>query len=63
METEMIPVGEVAKELHWQHRQVIVAMMNGTLPIGAVIPPQKAGGKDSARIPRERWERWKKGEM
>lgn len=59
---ELIPVEEVAKELHTAHRAVVKAILNGTLPIGMATEPED-GGRYIARIPKERWEKWKKGNL
>lgn len=59
---ELVPVEEVAKELHTAHRAVVKAILNGTLPIGMAIAPED-GGRYIARIPKERWEKWKKGNL
>ena len=60
---DLVPLNEVAKALKWEGRRVCVAILNGTLPIGAAYAPQKEGEQYAARIPRERWEKWKSGNL
>ena len=58
---ELIPVEQVARELKTTNRKVIVAIKNGTLPIGAVAEPQNETEHYTAKIFKKRWEMYKEG--
>jgi hypothetical protein len=53
---EMIPAQDIAKILHTTHGKVLSGILNGTLPIGAVV--QENGGRRRGLIPKARWEAW-----
>ena len=61
--TELVPIEEVKKTLHTEHRVIVKAMLNGTLPIGMAVEPEGERGKYCAKVIRARWEKWLKGEL
>ena len=60
---DLVPVEEVGRELHLQRRQVRLAVLNGTLPVGVVIEPQDNNGHYVPRTYRKRWEAWKEARL
>jgi len=60
---EMVKTEEVAKEMGMESRQVFNAILNGSMPIGAVIKPENENQHYAARILRNRWEKWKEGRL
>lgn len=60
---ETMPTSEAAKALGLSHRKLVTAMLNGTVPIGAVIQPQFEGEKYCVRVYRDRFEKYVKGEL
>ena len=63
MKIETIPAAKVCKALNLSHRRLIVAILNGTLPIGAVAEPQSEGEHYVVRIYKERYEKYVRGEL
>lgn len=55
MEVEVVPVEDIAVLLHTHPMKVKSAILNGTMPIGAVM---NDGGRDRVVIIRARWEAW-----
>lgn len=63
MKIETIPAEQACKALNLSHRRLIVAILNGTLPIGAVAEPQNEGEHYVVRIYKERYEKYVRGEL
>lgn len=62
-EIETLSPLEVCKSLNLTHRKLITAMLNGTLPIGAVAEPQGEGERYVVKIYKNRYEKYVKGEL
>ena len=60
---ETVALNDVAKELKTTSKKVIVAIKNGTLPIGMVAEPENEQEKHVVKIFKTRWEMYKKGEL
>lgn len=56
--TEVIDVKEVAESLGTSPMKIKSGILNGTMPIGAVL---SEGGRDRTIIIRARWEAWVNG--
>lgn len=59
MKNTLVPATEVAKALGTTHRGVVLAIENGTLPIGMAARSER--GRYIVKIPRARWEAWLEG--
>lgn len=62
-EVEIIPAAEVCKVLKLSHRKLVHAILNGTLPIGAVAEPQNEEEHYVVKIYRKRFEKYINGEL
>jgi hypothetical protein len=60
---ETISPAEVCKALNLSHLRLINAILNGTLPIGAVAEPKEEGEHYVVRIYKERYEKYTRGEL
>ncbi|MGI6349659.1 MAG: hypothetical protein ACOXZ0_07050 [Eubacteriales bacterium] len=60
---ETISPAEAAKALGISHRRLILAILNGTCPIGAVAEPQEEGERYSVRVYKARFDKYVKGEL
>lgn len=63
IEVETIPAADVCKALKLSHRRLIHAILNGTLPIGAVAEPQSKEEHYVVKIYKTRFEKYIKGEL
>lgn len=55
MDIDIIPVEDVAIALNTRPQKIKSGILNGTMPIGAVL---NEGGRDRVVIIRARWEAW-----
>ncbi len=62
-ELETIPAAKVAKVLKLSHRKLIHAILNGTVPIGAVAEPQNDDEHYVIKIYKKRFEKYINGEL
>lgn len=62
-EVETIPAAEVCRILKLTHRKLIHAILNGTIPIGAVAEPQSEEEHYVVKIYKKRFEKYINGEL
>jgi len=59
---ETVPVEDVAKAMHTNPMKIKSAILNHTMPIGAVMRDEHST-KDRIIIFKTRWEKYKRGEL
>lgn len=62
-EIEIVPAAEACKVLRLSHRRLIHAILNGTLPIGAVAEPQNEEEHYVVKIYKTRFLKYINGEL
>ena len=64
-EVELVPRNEVARAMKMTPLGVSLAILNGTLPIGAVIAPEQTSDSTeyTTKIFKKRWELYKEGKL